>query len=240
MRKAAERPAIPAPGGSDTGGRRTVRSFVLRGRTTEAQEHALTTHWETYGLEPEAGEPLGLLAPPTSPTIMEIGIGNGEALVAMASEDPESLYLGVEVHRPGLGSALIDIKTRGLDNVRLLCHDACDLLAHHVPAGSLAGVRLYFPDPWPKTRHHKRRIVQHDFVSHVARALAPGGLFHLATDWQPYAEHMAAVIEPSPELQNLAGPGQPSPRPAWRPETRFEKRGLKLGHQVTDLIYQRR
>ncbi len=212
----------------------------MRGRTTGAQEEALTTHWQTYGLEPEAGKPLALLASPSSPAVMEIGIGNGEALIAMASADPGSLYLGVEVHRPGLGAALLDIQARCLKNVRLLCHDACDLLAHHVPAGSLAGVRLYFPDPWPKTRHHKRRIVQPDFVQHVARALAPGGLFHLATDWQPYAEHMVAIIEPSKELRNLAGPGQPSPRPEWRPETRFEKRGLKLGHQVTDLIYQRR
>lgn len=239
MSKAAERPATPDPG-SKSGGRRTVRSFVLRGRTTSAQERALASHWTRYGIEPEAGRPLAVLSPPTAPTIMEIGIGNGEALVSMAADDVKALYLGVEVHRPGIGAALIELESRGLENVRLICHDACELLSENVPPSSLAGVRLYFPDPWPKTRHHKRRIVQPAFVAQVARALAPGGLFHLATDWQPYAEHMLSVIEPCRELQNLAGPGKASPRPAWRPQTRFEKRGLKLGHRVTDLIYQRR
>ncbi|MFK7956489.1 MAG: tRNA (guanosine(46)-N7)-methyltransferase TrmB [Lysobacterales bacterium] len=223
----------------DTATRRTVRSFVLRGRTTEAQEKALQDSWSTVGLTPKAGEWLHNLVPGDCPPIMEIGIGNGDALIAMAQMDQTTPFVGVEVHRPGVGAALIEIQRRNLSNVQLICQDACELLENNVAEASLGGVRLYFPDPWHKTRHHKRRIVQPDFVRQIARAMKPQSLFHLATDWQPYADHMVSVLEASSQFINVAGPGQPSPRPDWRIETRFERRGLRLGHEVTDLIYQR-
>ncbi len=220
-------------------GRRSVRSFVLRGRTTEAQEKALQDSWGRFGLNPKAGEWLHNLVSGDGAPIVEIGIGNGDALVAMAAQDPATPFVGVEVHRPGVGAAIIEIQRHQLNNVQLICQDACELLENNVADASLGGVRLYFPDPWHKKRHHKRRIVQPEFVRQIARVLKPQGLFHLATDWQPYADHMVCVLEESTQFVNIAGPGKSSPRPDWRIETRFERRGLKLGHQVTDLIYRR-
>ncbi len=217
-----------------------MRSFVLRGRTTQAQEKALSSDWDRFGLDPKAGQNLDQLLPSETAPVIEIGIGNGDALVAMAQQQPDRLFVGVEVHRPGVGAALIEIQRLGLENVRLACMDACELLANHMADASVADVRLYFPDPWHKTRHHKRRIVQPEFVRQIARVMRPGGLFHLATDWQPYAQQMIAVLEADPDFSNQAGPGQISPRPTWRVQTRFERRGLRLGHVVTDLIYQRR
>ncbi|MEM9529545.1 MAG: tRNA (guanosine(46)-N7)-methyltransferase TrmB [Pseudomonadota bacterium] len=225
--------------GSETT-RRGVRSFVLRGgRTTPAQRQALDSLWPRYGLRLGARDLLHRQLPTGAAIVLEIGIGNGDALVDMASQEPDTEFVGVEVHRPGLGAALLKTQERDLENVRVIEGDACDVLRHHVATASLAGVRLFFPDPWPKKRHHKRRIVQPPFVQQVAQALRPGGVFHLATDWAPYAEHMIEVLERCGKLENAVGPGQSAPRPAWRTLTRFEKRGLNLGHEVTDLLYRR-
>jgi tRNA (guanine-N7-)-methyltransferase len=220
---------------------RPIRSFVLRqGRITDAQARAFELHWQRYGLEFD-GKPLDFDTAfgRRAPLILEIGFGNGEQLNAAALTDPDSNYLGVEVHRPGVGRLLNALAKDGIENVRVLNDDAAAVLAHGIADGALAQVRIYFPDPWPKTRHHKRRIVQHEFVALLARKLAPGGLLHLATDWIDYAEHMLAVLEASPSFRNAAGAGAYSPCPPWRRETHFERRGKRLGHGVFDLIYVR-
>jgi len=220
---------------------RAIRSFVRRaGRITGAQRRALIELWPRYGIE--AGDTLldfGALFPRKSPLIVEIGFGNGEALAAMAAAHPENNYLGIEVHRPGIGSLLVKLDTGALTNVRLLDADAKEVLAQRIPPGSIQGVHLFFPDPWPKKRHHKRRLVQPDFIELIQRALAPGGYFHLATDWCEYAEHMLALLTQTPGLENSAGVGGYAPRPDYRPLTKFERRGQKLGHGVWDLILRR-
>lgn len=229
-------------GAADAPQRRPIKSFVLRqGRITEAQRAALEALWPRYGLDWPL-QPADALAQRvgTQPLVMEIGFGNGEALAAAAAADPARHYLGLEVHRPGVGRLLRSLDAQGTRNVSVIAHDAVEVLRTAIAAGTLDELRLYFPDPWPKARHHKRRIVQDEFVALVASRLRPGGLFHLATDWQAYAEHMVEVLERNPQLVNIAGPGQSSPRPAWRIETHFERRGLRLGHAVSDLIYRRR
>lgn len=179
--------------------------------------------------------------PQARPITLEIGFGDGESLAAMAAAAPERHFIGLEVHRPGVGHLLLALEQRGLSNVRVLRADATALLASGLPAASLDAVQLFFPDPWPKKRHHKRRIVQPAFIAAVARALRADGRFHLATDWTPYAEWMLRLLDAVPDLfENLAGPGQFSTRPAQRPLTKFERRGQRLGHQVHDLIYRRR
>lgn len=183
----------------------------------------------------------GLEPPQARPITLEIGFGDGESLAAMAAAAPERHFIGLEVHRPGVGHLLLALEQRGLSNVRVLRADATALLATGLPAASLDAVQLFFPDPWPKKRHHKRRIVQPAFIAAVARALRADGRFHLATDWTPYAEWMLRLLDGVPDLfENLAGPGQFSTRPAQRPLTKFERRGQRLGHQVHDLIYRRR
>ncbi|NBC49840.1 MAG: tRNA (guanosine(46)-N7)-methyltransferase TrmB [Gammaproteobacteria bacterium] len=179
--------------------------------------------------------------PRTRPITLEIGFGDGESLAAMAAAEPARDFIGLEVHRPGVGHLLLALERLGLDNVRVLRADASALLASRLPAGSLDRVQLFFPDPWPKKRHHKRRIVQPGFIAAVARALRPGGTFHLATDWPPYAEWMLEMLDGAPELfVNQAGPGRYAERPASRPITKFERRGQRLGHPVHDLLYRRR
>jgi tRNA (guanine-N7-)-methyltransferase len=257
----------PAPDSISTpGARRPVRSFVLReGRLTTGQQRAFDELWPKFGVDWRPDTPFNTAAlfEREQPVVLEIGFGNGESLAAQASAMPERNFLGLEVHRPGVGHLLLRIEALGLTNLRVMRQDAQALLRSRpdgvsgagsaaaaggsgeptpgLPDASLAGVQLFFPDPWPKKRHHKRRILQPDFARDVARVLAPGGIFHAATDWAPYAEQMLAVMEAVPELfVNMVGPGRYAPRPASRPPTKFERRGERLGHGVFDLLYRRR
>ena len=221
--------------------RRSIRSFVIRnGRLTAAQGDALERLLPRHGL-PFAETPLEpeLVFGRRAPLWLEIGFGNGDALLEMASARPDVDFLGCEVHAPGVGHALIGIEARGLENVRVIQHDAMEVLERMLAPAALERVLLFFPDPWHKKRHHKRRIVQRDFLDAVARALAPGGLLHCATDWADYATWMLEHLEGDPRFANRAGPGQVSSRPEWRTLTRFERRGERLGHEVADLIYTR-
>jgi tRNA (guanine-N7-)-methyltransferase len=209
---------------------------------TVAQQRAWQVSWPRYGRE-VCDAPIDLDAwfGRRARRLLEIGFGNGENLIALAAQQPDQDFLGIEVHRPGVGHLLLRCEELGLRNVRVLCHDATECLAAHLPAESFAEVLLYFPDPWPKKRHHKRRIVQPEFVAHVARVLERGGVLRLATDWVPYAEHMRDVLAASEQFVNDAPGGSAwSPRPASRPQTRFERRGERLGHEVRDLAYRRR
>jgi tRNA (guanine-N7-)-methyltransferase len=220
---------------------RAIRSFVRRaGRITGAQRRALDELWPRYGITPET-TPLDFTAlfQRQAPLIVEIGFGNGEALAALAAAHPEDNYLGIEVHRPGIGSLLLRLEGEALTNVRVLEGDAKEILAQRIPLGSIQGVHLFFPDPWPKKRHHKRRLVQTDFIELIRQALTPGGYFHLATDWQDYAEHMLALLTHAPGFKNTAAGDGYAPRPEYRPLTKFEQRGQKLGHSVWDLVFRR-
>ena len=218
---------------------RPIRSFVLRqGRLTRAQSRALDELWPRFGLSPEQpGSPSQWFGR-SADCVLEIGFGNGQALLQCAAADPDRDYVGIEVHGPGVGQLLLGIESAQLTNVRVFQHDAVEVLRHCLPSASLAETRIWFPDPWHKKRHHKRRLIQPDFIALLVDRLQPGGLLHLATDWQPYAEWMIEVCEAQPRLQNLAGPGLPSPRPESRPLTHFEQRGERLGHVVSDLLYR--
>ena len=197
---------------------RPIRSFVRReGRMTVAQRRALTQLWPRFGLD-SGGAMLDFAASfgRDAPLVVEIGFGNGESLLAMAAAQPQKNFIGVEVHRPGVGQLLMLLAERGIGNVRLVCDDAKEFLEQRVPDASLDGVQLFFPDPWPKARHHKRRLVQSEFVQLVRRKLRIGGQFHMATDWQHYAEHMLAVMTGAPGFRNDAGAGQYAARPEQR------------------------
>jgi tRNA (guanine-N7-)-methyltransferase len=223
---------------------RPIRSFVLRqGRMTAAQERAFEALWPRYGVDWQPGALLDLPAVFGNhrPVVLEIGFGNGESLAEMAAADPGHNWLGVEVHGPGVGHLLLEIERRGLTNLLVVQHDAVELLSQGLGPGVLERVQLFFPDPWPKTRHHKRRILSPPFVGLLGRVIRPGGIFHAATDWEPYAEQMLAALEsPGSPFVNPAGPGRFAARPAQRPLTRFERRGERLGHQVRDLVFRRR
>jgi tRNA (guanine-N7-)-methyltransferase len=247
------RSAEQRPNPSSTGpgaGHRPVRSFVLReGRLTAGQQRAFDTLWPRFGVDWKPGAALDLdaLYERRQPLVLEIGFGDGESLARQAAATPDRNFLGLEVHRPGVGHLLLRIEALELTNLRVMRQDAQALLgtaagpSRGLPDASLAGVQLFFPDPWPKKRHHKRRIVQTDFMLQISRVLTPGGIFHAATDWEPYAGHMLAVIDALPALfENVAGPGTFSPRPDARPPTKFERRGERLGHRVFDLLYRRR
>jgi tRNA (guanine-N7-)-methyltransferase len=221
-----------------------VRSFVLRqGRLTVAQERAFADLWPRFGVDWAPGTRLDLAAVfgNDRPVVLEIGFGNGDSLAAMAAADPDRNWLGVEVHAPGVGHLLLEAQRLGLTNLRVLRGDAVELLAQGLAPGALTRVQLFFPDPWPKTRHHKRRILSPAFLDLLARALAPGGVFHAATDWEPYAEQMLAVLEAAgAPWGNTHAAGGFAPRPPTRPLTRFEQRGERLGHRVRDLVFVRR
>ncbi len=219
---------------------RSIRSYVLRqGRMTRAQARAYGTLLPRYGI-PFAREPLDLAAlfGRAAPKIVEIGSGMGETTALIAQENPDKDYLAIEVHSPGIGSLLRRIDALGLVNVRVIQHDGVDVLEWMVPPESLEGVHIFFPDPWPKKRHHKRRLIQPPFVALLARRLKPGGYVHIATDWQDYAEHILTVLSQEPRLANAAGHGF-APRPASRPPTKFEERGRRLGHGVWDVLFRR-
>jgi len=216
-----------------------VRSYVLRGgRLTAGQERALRELWPRFGIENDDGLlDLDQLFGSNAPVILEIGFGNGEATWQMASAHPEENYIAVEVHQPGVGHLLLKIEEHGIENIRIACADATEFLRNRVPEESLGGVRIYFPDPWPKKRHHKRRIIQPSFVRALASRMRLGAILHLATDWEPYAEHMLEVIGGVEGLTNLSASDGFSDKPEWRPETKYEKRGERLGHTVKDLLF---
>ncbi|HUX83376.1 MAG TPA: tRNA (guanosine(46)-N7)-methyltransferase TrmB [Halothiobacillus sp.] len=220
---------------------RRIRSFIRReGRLTVAQTRALDELMPRFGLAAEGprldpAKIFGRIAPLT----LEIGFGNGESLLDMAQAAPEQDFIGIEVHRPGVGHLLLGIEQRGLTNIRVMNDDAVPFIQQRIGPGQLDRLLLYFPDPWHKARHHKRRIVQPEFASLIAERLKPEGMWHLATDWADYAEHMRAVLDAHPDFTaEHQGTGE-ADRPAWRPETKFERRGIRLGHQVFDLIYRR-
>jgi len=217
-----------------------IRSFVRRqGRITPGQSKALQDLLPRFGLDPayafDAGEVFGR----TAPLYVEIGFGDGETLAHLAETRPEHDFIGIEVHPPGVGHLLLELERRGLKNVRVYAQDAVEMLERCIPEASLAGLFVFFPDPWHKKRHQKRRLINADFVKLAARKLRPGGMLHAATDWEDYARQMLDVFEACSTLKNTCSPGRFSERPAYRPETKFERRGQRLGHGVWDLIFCR-
>ncbi|HKB59571.1 MAG TPA: tRNA (guanosine(46)-N7)-methyltransferase TrmB [Gallionellaceae bacterium] len=219
--------------------RRPIRSFVLRqGRVSNAQQRSLDTLLPRFGI-PYSGEPLDLATAygRNAPRILEIGFGMGETTAAIAEAHPENDYLAIEVHTPGVGSLLKLIGEKDLSNIRIIQHDAVEVLQHMIPDGSLDGVHIFFPDPWHKARHKKRRLIQSPLVALLAHKLKPGAYIHVATDWQDYAEQVLAVLNAEPLLRNTAA--DYAPRPDYRPLTKFEQRGLRLGHGVWDLLFER-
>lgn len=231
--------ASPNGEGAAPACRRPVRSFVLRaGRMGPGQARALVELAPRH-VVPYQEHPLDLAAVfgRCAPVIVEIGFGMGEATAQIAQTQPATDFLGIEVHAPGVGALLQRIERLGLGNLKVIRHDAVDVLEHMIPAHALAGVHVFFPDPWHKLRHHKRRLIQPAFVRLLASRLAPDGYLHCATDWEPYAEQMLAVLSAEPVLRNSAR--DYAARPAYRPETKFERRGLGLGHGVRDLVFVR-
>ncbi|MCL5254695.1 MAG: tRNA (guanosine(46)-N7)-methyltransferase TrmB [Gammaproteobacteria bacterium] len=230
-----------ASGEPSTGERymRQIRSFVRReGRLTKGQAGALERQWPTMGIE-FAGERLNLQAlfGNDNPVVLEIGFGMGKSLVAMAKAAPEKNFIGVEVHRPGVGACLLEAESQGVTNLKVIEHDAVEVLKDWLPDYCLDGVQIFFPDPWHKKRHHKRRLVQPEFVALLRQKLKLGGVLHLATDWENYAEHMLAVMSEAPGYVNQAADGAYIPRPDERPLTKFEQRGHRLGHGVWDMKF---
>ncbi|GAA4341328.1 tRNA (guanosine(46)-N7)-methyltransferase TrmB [Variovorax defluvii] len=218
---------------------RRLKSFVRRaGRTTEGQARAFAELGPLF-LLPYRTEPLDIEAAfgRQAPTVLEIGFGMGEATAHIAALMPENNFLCCEVHEPGVGALLKRIGEQQLANIRICAHDAVDVIDHMLPPGTLAGIHIFFPDPWHKKRHNKRRLIQPPFVHKLAQRLAPDGYLHCATDWQPYAEQMLEVLQGEPLLRNTAA--DYAPRPDYRPLTKFENRGLKLGHGVWDLVFRR-
>lgn len=219
---------------------RRIRSFVRReGRLTAGQQRALEELWPEFGLENGSLHDLDRVFGRHAPRTLEIGFGNGAALAALAQHRPDCDFIGIEVHRPGIGRLLLELERRGLRNVRIFREDAVQVLRECIPDHSLDRLLLFFPDPWHKTRHHKRRIVQPAFLELVADKLVAGGMLHMATDWENYAAHMLAVGDASTAFRNRAGAGHFSPRPDYRPVTKFEQRGQRLGHGVWDLVFER-
>ena len=217
-----------------------IRSFVLRqGRVSNAQARHHQALMPVWGI---AYQPRGLDLVAefgrVAPKILEIGFGMGETTAVIAAAHPELDFLGVEVHTPGVGSLLKEIAERNLGNVRIVQHDAVEVIRDMIGPGTLAGIHIFFPDPWPKKRHHKRRLIQADFVRLLSGRLAPGGYFHCATDWEEYAQQMVVVLSAEPLLENTVHGF--APRPDYRPLTKFEQRGLRLGHGVWDVVFRRR
>lgn len=218
---------------------RQVRSFVRReGRLTKGQAGALERQWPTMGIEFH-GEQLNFAAifGNSNPVVLEIGFGMGKSLVAMAKAAPETNFVGVEVHTPGVGACLLEAEQQDVTNLRVIEHDAVVVLKEWIAEQTLAGVQIFFPDPWHKKRHHKRRLIQPDFVALLRSKLKEGGVLHLATDWENYAEHMLEVMNVAPGYANQAADGSYIPRPEERPLTKFEHRGQRLGHGVWDMKY---
>jgi len=228
---------------------RRIKSFVLRtGRMTTRQKDALDNLWSKYALGPRFGEDLSTYQEKfdfkdifgnNAPLILEIGFGMGTSLVEMAAQNPNNNYLGIEVHTPGIGSILNSIEEQQLSNIKIFHADAILVLEQFILDNSLAGVCLFFPDPWHKKRHNKRRIVNQEFVQRIYQKLQPDGFFHMATDWENYADHMLKVMQANPVFANQSKNNDYIERPTWRPETKFEKRGVRLGHGVWDLLFRK-
>lgn len=220
---------------------RAIRSFVTRGgRITSAQERALQELWPKYGLELDAG-PLDLDRHfgRRARRVAEIGFGNGDNLLSLAASRPADDFLGIEVHRPGVGRLMLQLQERALGNVRVVCRDAVEVLERYLDGPCLDEILILFPDPWPKKRHHKRRLIQASFVALLVERLSAGGALRLATDWEPYAVEMLATLSAEPRLRNVSPDGGFVARPTERSPTRFERRGERLGHQVWDLEFRR-
>ncbi len=219
--------------------RRGIRSFVRReGRITAAQRTALRELMQIYGLADHDRQwDLDSLFGRYAPRVLEIGCGVGEAVIALAASHPENDYLAVEVHRPCVGHLLQRAHAAALRNLRVICQDATRVLGGLIPDTSLECVYLFFPDPWPKRRHRKRRLIQADFVSLIARKLKPHGRLFFATDWDDYAQHISKTMAQQGQFVNLAGAAVTAPPPHWRPLTRYERRGLQLGHQIHDFVF---
>ena len=221
--------------------KKDIRSYVVRaGRMTDGQKAAFEKFWPQYGLSLHSG----LIDPDKvfgrqAPLVLEIGFGMGASLHEMLQAETDKNFIGIEVHPPGVGRLISGAGKDGLTNLRVYLADALDVLDDCIPDASLSRVQLYFPDPWHKKKHNKRRIVQPAFVEKIRQKLEVGGVFHLATDWEPYAEHMMEVMSAAKGFENIAGAGQFSPRPGYRPITKFEKRGERLGHGVWDLLFNR-
>jgi len=230
----------PAPETADTAHHRSIRSFVRRtGRTTVGQAKAFDDVGPAY-LLPYATEPTDFtqVYGRTAPTILEIGFGMGEATAHIAALMPEKNFLCCEVHTPGVGALLKRISEQGLTNIRIVQHDAVEVLQHMLAPGSLDGVHIFFPDPWHKKKHNKRRLIQPPLIAQLVTRIKAGGYLHCATDWQPYAEQILEVLAAEPLLKNSADGGY-APKPHYRPLTKFENRGIKLGHGVWDLVFER-
>ncbi|MDP1602817.1 MAG: tRNA (guanosine(46)-N7)-methyltransferase TrmB [Legionella sp.] len=219
--------------------RRTIKSFVLRaGRVSNRQQFALDNWLKNYEL-PIDGKPWDMVSifGREAPVVVEIGFGMGASLLTMAKNHPEMDFVGIEVHRAGIGSLTADLHDEGVTNVRLVTHDAVEVFKQQLPHNSISTVQIFFPDPWHKKRHNKRRLIQPEFIKLVVECLKPAGIIHCATDWQDYAEHIHSVLSAEINLSNSQKDGGFSPRPATRPLTKFEQRGTRLGHGVWDLIY---
>lgn len=221
---------------------RPIRSFVLRqGRLTPSQQKALDSYWQQYGIDfSDTLLDFDAIFERSAPITLEIGFGNGESLLEQACNNPEQNFLGIEVHTPGVGHLLHGIHQAKINNLRLIRHDAVEVLNHQIPENSLDRVQLFFPDPWHKKRHHKRRILKNDFVENIRKHLLIGGHFHMATDWENYAEHMLETMDQHQGFFNAAGEARFVSAQDLRPQTKFERRGLKLGHGVWDMVYQRK
>jgi len=217
-----------------------IKSFIRRiGRMTEAQRNALDTLWDKYCLDPEGVCDFSEVFGRHAPIILEIGFGNGESLAKTAEDNPDKDYIGIEVHKPGVGNLLAQLERKQISNVRIFYHDAIEVLEKCIPTHSLTGMHLFFPDPWHKRKHHKRRIVRPSFVKLMAQKIQPAGYFHAATDWQHYAQHMLKILAVADQFTNMSESHDYCPRPDYRPLTKFEQRGLRLGHGVWDLIFKR-
>jgi len=223
-------------------GARPIRSFVRRfGRITRAQQQALDADWSRFGIDfDDQVADFAAIFGRAAPRVVEIGFGNGEQLLASALADTQRDHVGIEVHRPGVPHLLLEAARANVSNLRVIAHDAVEVLGAMVPDGSIDEIRILFPDPWPKARHHKRRLLQPAFLDRLVPKLRAGGVLHLATDWANYAEQMLAVVDGSSAIENMAGAGNYSARPDWRILSRFERRGVGLGHQVFDIAARKR
>ena len=218
---------------------RPIRSYVLRqGRLSAAQARAIDEQQAKVIAYTPTALDVDAVFGRKAPTVVEIGFGMGHATADIAASRPAENFIGIEVHTPGVGSLLKMLKEQGLSNVQVVQHDAVEVMTHMIADASLTGVHVFFPDPWPKKRHHKRRLIQAAFTKLLAQKLKPGGYLHCATDWQEYAEHMLLVLQQEPTLANSAAAY--APRPAYRSESNFERRGLKLGHGVWDIVFTKR
>jgi tRNA (guanine-N7-)-methyltransferase len=217
-----------------------IRSFALRqGRATAGQQRAIDNVWDSYCLDPNKTYDYAQVFNRQAPLIVEIGFGNGSSLAAMAETNPDLNYLGIEVHRPGIGHLMMLLEEKGIKNVRIYHHDAIEILEQKIPDNSIAGVHLFFPDPWHKRRHHKRRIVRPSFIDLLKKKLKPHGYFHAATDWEHYAREMLKTLNAGDNLINASADNEYCERPEYRPLTKFENRGIRLGHGVWDLIFKK-